>query len=261
MVVTCALCGEVKPATGEHFYRHRDGSFYSPCKTCARAAQKARRAAKRALSPKPSKPELREGHKFCPKCGGEKPLEEFRATTVKGKPRRQSWCMACERAAASARKKTPEGRERARLRRRQWCADNPEKVSEQAKALRAKNHERAIARSREQYRKHRAKRLEYSRNRNALLRQLETGGEFITDQEIAIQYSRQRHKCYYCGIDIGKDAGVRGQVDHYIPLARGGRNIACNIVIACSSCNNRKWAKMPWEFRPDLFTEGQLTPL
>jgi 5-methylcytosine-specific restriction endonuclease McrA len=37
-------------------------------------------------------------------------------------------------------------------------------------------------------------------------------------------------------------------VDHYIPIARGGRNDYFNLVIACPDCNHAKGAKMPAEF-------------
>lgn len=46
------------------------------------------------------------------------------------------------------------------------------------------------------------------------------------------------YRCRYCGTDIrASRAAVR---EHRIPLARGGRNEAANIVPACQSCNRGK---------------------
>jgi 5-methylcytosine-specific restriction endonuclease McrA len=51
-------------------------------------------------------------------------------------------------------------------------------------------------------------------------------------------------RCYLCGRLIPK--GER-QVDHIIPLSRGGAHAAANLAIACSACNRKKCAKMPEE--------------
>lgn len=50
--------------------------------------------------------------------------------------------------------------------------------------------------------------------------------------------------CAYCG-------GAATEMDHVIPLSRGGRHDKDNIVPACRSCNARKHAKTPEEWRKD----------
>ena len=51
--------------------------------------------------------------------------------------------------------------------------------------------------------------------------------------------------CVYCGGDgIG--------LDHVIPLSRGGANDRSNLVRCCPSCNHRKGARTPEEWRPAL---------
>jgi 5-methylcytosine-specific restriction endonuclease McrA len=49
-------------------------------------------------------------------------------------------------------------------------------------------------------------------------------------------------KCSYCG-------GPFEEVDHAIPLSRGGSNWPANLRPACKSCNRRKFTKTIWEFR------------
>lgn len=47
---------------------------------------------------------------------------------------------------------------------------------------------------------------------------------------------RDHHTCVYCGRPAG-------EVDHVIPVARGGTNTTHNLVAACRACNRRKGAK------------------
>lgn len=51
--------------------------------------------------------------------------------------------------------------------------------------------------------------------------------------------------CYWCHKPL-KDLKVH--IDHYIPLAKGGKHTLSNLVVSCQSCNNKKHAKDPIEF-------------
>jgi len=62
-------------------------------------------------------------------------------------------------------------------------------------------------------------------------------------------YEEQKGRCYYLDEPLGSDA----QLDHFIPLARGGSDGPDNLVLSCPLCNRRKAAKMPWEFMPERF--------
>jgi 5-methylcytosine-specific restriction endonuclease McrA len=48
----------------------------------------------------------------------------------------------------------------------------------------------------------------------------------------------------YCGHDVGYQAM---EVEHVIPLSRGGRTVWANVVVACHRCNHRKDARTPEE--------------
>lgn len=51
---------------------------------------------------------------------------------------------------------------------------------------------------------------------------------------------RDRYKCAYCGID-GKDAEL--QIDHIVPVAKGGSHHIGNLITSCRSCNQSKGIK------------------
>ena len=57
--------------------------------------------------------------------------------------------------------------------------------------------------------------------------------------------------CAYCGVNPGRDKHGRPllQKEHVIPLIRGGRHSAGNILPACSACNNAKLGKTVMEWR------------
>lgn len=81
------------------------------------------------------------------------------------------------------------------------------------------------------------------------------GGVF--DQgDVMIRLARQGERCHYCGEVLELTGRRKFQVDHFIPLARGGRNSMSNIVCACPECNRDKGVKMPWEYRPARFDVG-----
>ncbi len=55
--------------------------------------------------------------------------------------------------------------------------------------------------------------------------------------------------CNYCRKPLAFDDRKAWQVDHVIPLVRGGLHEIGNLVIACPSCNHSKKDKTPAEWR------------
>lgn len=51
-------------------------------------------------------------------------------------------------------------------------------------------------------------------------------------------YERDESKCVYCG-----DAGY--QIDHVVPVSRGGPTFSGNLVLACRKCNSTKGGRLP----------------
>lgn len=68
--------------------------------------------------------------------------------------------------------------------------------------------------------------------------------ESITD---AIIYFKK--KCPYCNSDL-YSGNIRDkiEIDHYIPIEKGGQNVPWNILPVCKKCNRKKSNKLPKDF-------------
>lgn len=125
------------------------------------------------------------------------------------------------------------------------CFKTTERVSAKSaydQQYRLKNPEKCVARSAAWRRANPELRLAISKAYKARRRSHEQGG----DSTVAIAaWERAAKKvCYWCGCKCPK----KYQVDHYQPLARGGRHEVKNLVISCGPCNRRKNAKDPYQF-------------
>ena len=81
-------------------------------------------------------------------------------------------------------------------------------------------------------------------------RLISAGGSFTTAEWRAL-VARYDGRCAYCGA-VGPL-----QVEHRVPLCRGGTNSIENIVPACLSCNMRKHRLTEEEFRERLREDSQ----
>jgi len=68
--------------------------------------------------------------------------------------------------------------------------------------------------------------------------------EGVGAKELFAWVNKQEKVCYWC--DVVCETSYH--IDHYHPLAKGGKHELDNLVIACSACNITKNAKDPYEF-------------
>jgi 5-methylcytosine-specific restriction endonuclease McrA len=82
-----------------------------------------------------------------------------------------------------------------------------------------------------------------AKSRRYKARKREAGGDHTPD-EVWLMYEDQGGLCAYC------EAPLLGtfEVDHMIPLSRGGANDWSNLAVTCVSCNRRKHANTAEEF-------------
>ena len=183
--------------------------------------------------------------KVCSKCEVEKPLAEFpvRQTSRDG---RHCWCHACKKAyyAQKSREWREKNRERdcQNQRNRRKDPENLKKLREWMREYRAANreHVRALERARQarEYATPEGKaRIQEHKRRRAL-------GISEASPEVTARVAEiYTEPCVYCG------ATNRIEVDHIIPLSRGGKHELDNLAPACRSCNASKRDKLlsEWE--------------
>ena len=216
--------------------------------------------------------------KKCTKCGKVLPLEAFR----KDKRRKdglQSHCKDCQNVAAKQYRKDNPEKVRASKKRyrqensekikdydkqyrkdnpekiresiKQWHEDNPEyrkeyyqdnkeHILEQQKQRRKDNPEYFKDKDR-RYRQENPDKVKAKRH-NRRARELNAPGH-CTPEQLEARMAYCGYKCIYCGSD--EDI----QVDHIIPLARGGSQWPANQAPACGTCNRQKGTMSFLEFK------------
>ena len=90
----------------------------------------------------------------------------------------------------------------------------------------------------------RSKGLAERRRRHEPWRSGYNSAEFRRNRAVAIE--RQRGLCLDCGRPCAEKIGgewrttrMGGEVDHVVPLARGGTNDVSNLALRCRSCHRR----------------------
>lgn len=69
--------------------------------------------------------------------------------------------------------------------------------------------------------------------------------ERIPQEFRTAQLERQGGKCFYCQETITG----RSEIEHVIPLSKGGDHIEANLVVSCPPCNQAKGAQYPYRGR------------
>jgi 5-methylcytosine-specific restriction endonuclease McrA len=79
-------------------------------------------------------------------------------------------------------------------------------------------------------------------------RQLANTETQITPEQISVLYLMQGKKCGTCKTRIFKTGPHKYEIDHVMPLARGGAHHIDNLQLLCRHCNRSKHAKHPDEW-------------
>ena len=187
------------------------------------ATRKRRRKPRPMATCHPNRPHLARG--LCRACYYRQPGGEDREdlTSDQRKDRRISKSREYYKTRGNdlrrQRLADPEARARMRAKDKAWHKANPEKSAALAKAKKAKR--RAAGR--------------------------------VKAADIAAALERQNRICFWCPAPLVRTAY---HADHFIPVARGGNSNPENIVASCPSCNLSRRDKLPWEWQPERFKEG-----
>lgn len=124
----------------------------------------------------------------------------------------------------------------------QYVAKNAERIRERTKRYQAKTSALRCAAARDWSRKNPEKRKAIAMAYKARRRAKVDAGDSTAE---IFAWERQAPKvCHWCNAKCP----AKYEVDHYVPLAKGGRHEVANLVIACPTCNRRKSAKDPYQF-------------
>jgi 5-methylcytosine-specific restriction endonuclease McrA len=127
-----------------------------------------------------------------------------------------------------------------------YYRQNDEKRKEQASEWYDANREHALSKCREWVDSNRDRVREIGRRgrRHRRARLAQVGGTH-TQADLDRIYLRQGGKCAACKCSLHN---ANPEVDHIIPISRGGHNGPANLQYLCRPCNRAKSAKDPLEF-------------
>lgn len=211
-------------------------------------------------------------NRTCRKCGKEYPATKEYFRTSSGILTRK--CIPCDRARSRAYYRLHAQKlrdyqnayreanlELVRERKKEYYLKNADKLRTKAIYYRNRDIEKARAYDRKRGKERREKHNEYnrkwkklnpevsrkeSRRRRALKHRAEGTH---TPKDIELLMRSQKGLCWWCGAPIH---GKKYDVDHRIPLNRGGSNAPENLCITCPSCNRSKQDKLPQEWNGRL---------
>lgn len=129
----------------------------------------------------------------------------------------------------------PCGKARVRQIRKQWYADNTAHHQALVRGWRERNIDRSRQLGREKQRLRRVRKAANAVNT-------------VTERDLMRQRQRQHDECFYCLAALGG----AGQVEHVLPVSRGGSESVGNLVLACRSCNLSKKDLTVMEWRMSL---------
>lgn len=149
------------------------------------------------------------------------------------------WCKGCTR--VYARKHYYDHQADYQQRSRDWYEANKDRALANFAKTTAANRERANFYSARWAKANKDRLRIRAANRRALTRA--NGGE-ISLSEVQQMYKDQGGLCAYCECQLND----KFELDHMLPVIRGGRGDWGNIAACCSPCNRRKAARTVEEF-------------
>ncbi|SRR6266581_770639 len=235
----CKKCGEEKPATTEFFNQRKDSKdgLRNDCMECLRARRKTWYAENRD--------QANAQHKVYYAANRDRLLAYGKAHYTANRDHYLTQAKAYgvanrDRKLAYMKTYHEKNRDRNNAQKKAWHTANRDHALANMKAYDVANrdHDRVYRRSR--YAAHRDHIKSYHHKLRAHKRSSE--GTY-TAQDIQNLFKGQKGKCALC-----KQRLVKYEVDHIIPLSRGGSNWPYNLQLLCPSCNRHKSNKLPHEF-------------
>lgn len=174
--------------------------------------------------------EIPPGHKKCSRCGEVKPINEFykRSSSKDGLAYA---CKDCEKSGVNkSYKKTKD-----KKKQKQRYQANREKILEQSRQYYQKNKEARRAYHKEYQKNNPQVRKKADAKRRELLKKAREGVEPYTRYDVIDRDSIDGIPiCQLCNKSLKLE---EVEIDHIIPLAKGGKDELSNVRVLCSLCN------------------------
>jgi 5-methylcytosine-specific restriction endonuclease McrA len=208
---TCTDCGQIKPLSD--FHAASDGKYgvRANCKECKRAKRSAHRI---------------NNHEQV--LVAEASYRETNRQTINDNKNKR-YAMHPEHHRNVARNNYNPDNQRKRAKK--YRIENPQKIIEGNLRYRTQNKEKVSADAKAWRAENPEKLANYANERRA--KQEANGVFMISKKELKKLYSAKN--CFYC-----KEVSDEIQMDHVIPIKKGGRHSIGNLVPACRSCNQSK---------------------
>jgi 5-methylcytosine-specific restriction endonuclease McrA len=177
---------------------------------------------------------------ICTKCSVDQPEDNF-AIRNKKTGKRKNQCRLCVSAYLKTYRDTyciPDTRKEYE---RKYYESHKAEYASRSKTWRGQNPERWSGYSAAWAKRNPRKAANNASSRRALLRG--NGVSVVTHRDIDRLVNRFDGKCAYC-----QDRPFE-QLDHIIPVSRGGRHSIGNLLPACQPCNISKFASLQVEWR------------
>lgn len=128
-----------------------------------------------------------------------------------------------------------------KIKSKEYRDNNFEKIKEKKKEYNTKNIEAVRERHRRYMKTEKGKLI--AKNMKHRRRTAEKIGD-VTTEQLKNLYENTTH-CYWCNTKLKKEYI---NLDHYMPIAKGGLHTISNLVLSCSNCNKSKSHKDPIKF-------------
>lgn len=158
----------------------------------------------------------------CVACLKIRDIEDFWKSGTKGSGHLWS-CKHCQAPHQKSTRKKDTNFDKARTRAKKWREAHPDLFNARIRQWRQNYPERHH---------------EMVRRRRANKRS--NGAFLITKRELERLLNRQQHSCYICAARLDHTK----ELDHIIPIARGGQHSIGNVAWACHYCNRHKTTKL-----------------
>jgi 5-methylcytosine-specific restriction endonuclease McrA len=177
---------------------------------------------------------------ICKKCRLEKPVSEFSKESRKRSGIRNE-CKSCY--AAYAREWARKNSDVVNARVRAYHQKNKDELNLK-RAIRAQRNPAQTKQSRRRWAENNPEKMRASRIKALQKRRLLEKSSTYQIPVKAIM-KLQKNACFYCG------AKENIEIDHIVPISKGGRNSEGNLISACVACNRSKGAKflMEWKLK------------